>query len=94
MRKLDQKEVQKIAKRWPIEPLQIAVYVMSGGGFLGRHAAEHPQSFYIDDRVGRLPYLKREICQAVATLVTLAEANGLDPENLPEMLHFHNCGIF
>lgn len=77
-----------------VTPMQVAVYVMCGGGFLGRMAAEQPAYFYIDDRVGRLPYRKNEIEQAVKALAVIAEANGLDPHHLPEMPRFHNCGIF
>lgn len=77
-----------------IGPHQVAVYVMCGGGVLGSFAAEQPADFYIDDRVGRLPYPRKEICQAVETLTTIAEVNGLNPKHLPPMPRFHNCGIF
>lgn len=73
---------------------QVAVYVMCGGGFLGRFAATQPANFYIDPRAGRLPYPRREIEQAVACLAADAEAAGLDPHRLPEFPHFHNCGRF
>lgn len=73
---------------------QVAVYVMCGGGHLGTFAAQQPADFYIDDRVGRLPYPRAKIEQAVRCLAALAEAAGLDPRHLPEMSRFHNCGIF
>lgn len=99
MRKLDQREVAEQATPYfanleSIRAHQVVVYVMCGGGLLGRSAAQQPIDFYIDDRCGRLPYSRREIVQAVATLATLAEAAGLDPRNLPRTPAFHNCGIF
>lgn len=97
MIKLDQKEIEKIVFYYPIEAIQIlqtVVCVMIGGGILGRLGAEQPAKFYIDDRVGRLPYPKKEIYQAMATLATFARAKGLDPQKLREMPVFHNCGIF
>lgn len=77
-----------------IPAMQTAVNVMCGGGFLGRFAAEQPMDFYIDDRVGHLPYSREEIYQAVETLKTIAIANGMDPRRLPAMPSFHNMGIF
>jgi hypothetical protein len=74
--------------------LQIAVYVMCGGGFLGRSAAEQPADFYLDDRVSRRPYKGAEILQAVKTLAAIAKASGMNPYHLPEMPNFHNCGIW
>ncbi len=67
---------------------------MCGGGFLGRSAAEQPADFYIDDRIGKLPYGRREIVQAVKVLETMAKAWGFDPHHLPEMPAFHNMGVF
>jgi hypothetical protein len=74
--------------------MQVAVYVMCGGGFLGRFAAERPMDFYIDDRVGCLPYSREEIYQAIETLKTITAANGIDPHRLPALPGFHNMGIF
>ena len=73
---------------------QVAVYVMCGGGILGRSAAEQPAGFYIDSRCGRLPYNRKEIEQAVAVLAIIAEVQGLDAHSLPKMPDFHACGIF
>ena len=95
MNKLDFEKVKE--SQWDlksIKPLQIAVFVMCGGGFLGRMAAEQPADFYIDIRCKKLPYPKREIYQAVKTLETLSEALILDPHKLPPMDCFHNCEIF
>ena len=99
MHKLDQTNVLEqaapyFANEESVKTLQIAVYVMCGGGFLGKSASEQPADFYIDSRVGKLPYGKREIIQAVETLTTLSKAAGFDPHNLPPMPSFHNCGIF
>ena len=98
MRTLDQARVRESAPTyWGLETIgahQVALYVMCGGGLLGRFAAEQPADFYIDDRVGRLPYSRDEIYQAAATLVSIAEADELNPHDLPQMPKFHNFGIF
>ena len=95
MYKLNQEEVAKSDwNRDTIAHMQTAVFVMCGGGYLGNFAATQPAKFYIDDRVSRLPYGKKAIYQAVETLCTVATANGLDPNRLPERPQFHNCGIF
>jgi hypothetical protein len=95
MNKLDQKKVAESGfKVETIPTMQTAVYVMCGGGFLGKFAAEQPGQFYIDSRVGKLPFPKKEIIQAVKTLATLATAHGLNAKHLPEMPRFHNMGIF
>ena len=73
---------------------QTAVFVMCGGGFLGESAAKQPADFYIDPRVGTLPFPKRKILQAVKCLAVLATAAGHNPHNLPDFPRFHNCGIF
>lgn len=95
MWKIDQKKVEESG--WTadsIPAMQIAIYVMCGGGHIGRLAAEQPNQFYIDDRVGKLPYPRRAIYQAVATLITIAKINGLNPSKLPKSPCFHNMGIF
>jgi hypothetical protein len=95
MIKLDQEKVKESGwTKESIDSMQVAVFVMCGGGFLGKFAAEQPADFYIDDRVSKLPYKKAEILQAVETLVTISEANGLDAHNLAPMPRFHNMGIF
>jgi len=93
---LDQEKVKKSAgtcKHW-IQTMQVVVYTMAGGGQLGALASEQPADFYIDARVGKLPYKRKEIYQAVKTLATIAEANGLDPCRLDPIPPFHNMGIF
>lgn len=96
MKKLDMEIVKTNANYWKkkdIPAMQIAVYVMCGGGMLGRMAAEQPADFYIDDRVGRLPYPKREIEQAVQVLATIAKAKRMDTHNMT-MPRIHNLGVF
>ena len=96
MVKVDEKAFRKIAKDYKdrIPFLQVAVYVMCGTGFLGRFAAEQPGDFYIDDRVGKRPYPKREIYQAVRCLSILAEENGLNPHKMPKIPGLLGCGVF
>lgn len=95
MRHLNQEKVAQSGWRAESIPsMQVTVYVMCGGGFLGRFAAEQPMDFYIDDRVGGLPYSKEKIYQAVETLKTIVIANSMDPHRLPSMPSFHNMGIF
>lgn len=77
-----------------LENAQVAVYVMCGGGYLGRFAAEQPADFYIDMRVGRLPYPKRVIEKAVLRLALLAQEAGLNPHDMPKMPDFDNLGHF
>lgn len=74
--------------------LQTVVRIMCGGGPLGWMAATQPSEFYIDSRVGRLPYPRKAILQAVMVLQLTATAKGLDPKRLPDPPDFHNCGIF
>ena len=98
MKKLDMAEVVKsdeyYRKDRPLETLQTVVRIMCGGGYLGNFAASQPADFYIDDRVGRLPYRRKDIMQAVTVLAAIAEARGLDPRHLPDPPDFHNCGVF
>jgi hypothetical protein len=74
--------------------MQVVVFVMCGGGLLGRFASEQPADFYIDDRVGRLPFGKKEILQAVKVLELAAIEAGFDPRKMPEAPRFHNMGVF
>ena len=77
-----------------LHSLQTVVFVMCGGGMLGRMAAEQPFDFYIDSRCGKLPYPKTAIMNAVSVLAEIAALNGLDPHNLPHQPDFPNCGVF
>ena len=96
MKKLDLAYVEANGTATPeaIRALQVAVYTMCGGGLLGRSAAEQPADFYIDSRVGKLPYSKKEIVQAAGVLALLAAKVGYNSHNMPIMPTFHNCGIW
>lgn len=76
-----------------IARLQTAVYAMVGGGMLGAFAMRCPVKFYIDDRVGRLPYSRAAIRQAVRILVRAAEQAGMNPADL-EYPNMPNLGVF
>jgi hypothetical protein len=76
-----------------MEQLQVAVYVMCNGGFLGRSASEQPESFYVDDRVKKLPYSRRQIVNAVRVLHVYQMELGF--ETMPRAkIDFHNCGVW
>lgn len=99
IRKLDLDEVRDSLRGplWEgrdIGPLQVAVYVMVGGGMLGRMAAQQPADFYLDARVSRRPYSTKAILNAVEVLAAMAEEKGLNPHNLPAVPQFHACGVF
>ena len=72
--------------------MQVALYVMCGGGFLGRSFAEQPETAYVDRRTGKLPYSAKKIDTARAALVEEAKREGLDPKSLPAMPDFTNMG--
>lgn len=95
MFKICKKTLEEIAPNLKdqIPSMQVAVYVMCGGGETGRMAAEQPASFYIDDRVGKLPYPDKQIIQAVKVLEIVARVNGLNPKSMPLMPKFHNFGV-
>ncbi len=65
--------------------MQVALYVMCGGGFVGRSFAEQPKSAYLDDRISKRPFKPNAIEAARLELVHVAEIAGLNPENLPTM---------
>ena len=97
-RKLDPEKaregIELYGAEWDIGTMQVAIYVACGGGWIGLQHAEQPLHAYIDDRVGKLPYSRKEIENMRAVLVELAKAKGLDPDNLPAMPKFHTCGVF
>jgi len=68
-----------------IGSLQLAIYVMCGGGHTGQSAATAPARFYLDSRMGRRPpYAIRDIKRVVFHLCEMAKEEGLDPYKLPE----------
>lgn len=93
-----EKVLEEVAKKNLVERTsylqaqQMFVFTMCGGGLLGRSAAEQPDEFYIDSRVGRLPYPKKEILQAVKVLAILAKVMGLH-KKLPQLPFFHASGV-
>lgn len=97
---LTQKDLQQIKEgavgSWGLETIpamQVAVYVMCGGGLLGRFASQQPADFYIDDRVGQLPYAKPKILEAVQVLAAIAQVDGLNPHEL-QPITLHNLRVF
>ena len=98
VRKLDMEHVKESLayyfKDSDIGALQVAIYVACGGGFIGKMNAEQPGQAYIDGRAAKRPYSLRQIENMRRVLVAMAEQRGLDPDNLPEMPNFHNCGVF
>lgn len=97
MRKLDMTQVatsfghyRKLRK---IGTLQTVLFVMVGGGFLGASFAESPADAYIDSRVGKLPYSRKEIEQMRQILIAHAKYLKLDPHKLPPRADFHCGGI-
>jgi hypothetical protein len=97
MNELDKSQIHHAtAENWARDLIgvhQIAVYVMCGGGYLGRWAAENPSDFYMDHRIRRLPYGREEVRRAVATLARIAQAHGFNPHDLPCMPLLHSFGI-
>lgn len=98
MRKIDPEKVRESIRDYYIDEdigaLQVAIYVACGGGWIGQNHAEQPVEAYIDDRVGKLPYSRREIENMKLVLIAMADAKGIDPSNLPPMPKFHSCGVF
>jgi hypothetical protein len=73
---------------------QVAIYVMAGGGLIGRLYAEQPQDAYTDARAGRRPYGGKDLERARLILCALAARAGLDSREMPPMPRFHNLGVF
>ena len=76
-----------------MKELQVAVYVMAGGGMLGSSAAQQPSGFYVDSRCSKRPYATRKIKQATDVLHLYAEVLELK-EPLEFRTLFHHCGVF
>jgi hypothetical protein len=67
-----------------VPQLQHTIKVMLGGGFLASAGANQPADFYIDSRVGRLRYPKRNIIGTVRMLAELAKRAGINPHAIPD----------
>jgi len=96
---VDSAQVKQIVAAMPdseqgevLRSLQVAAFVAIGGGFLGQSLAERPASFYLDTRCGRLPLGRRALAAIRKTLIATAEAQGLNPNNLPKMPRLLTCG--
>ena len=98
VRKLDIEQVKTALESGfadaDIGALQVAIYVACGGGWIGKFHAERPKTAYIDARVCKLPYSRKEIENMRKVLIAMAEQRGLDPNSLPNMPNFHSCGVF
>lgn len=70
------------AKQFNVKELQLVVITMIRYPMLGSFAVRQPADFYIDTRVGSLPYPRKLIYRAVNILQFVAKAHGLDPHNL------------
>jgi hypothetical protein len=85
-----------------IQTLQLVVFTMAGGGWLGESASVQPGGFYVDGRVSRRPYQVRAIKQATRVLAEVARIGGYDPETgvgrhgkeMPRRPDFPNLGVF
>lgn len=94
------KDPEKFRQR--IGAQQVALYVMVGGGMIGRSYTQQPEGAYVDSRVSKRPYAQRAIDQMQKMLVVMAQVAGYDPSgfnrdgkpNLPEMPNFHGAGVF
>lgn len=67
---------------------QVMLYTMCGGGMLGRSAMCQPADFYIDLRVGRLPFPHKDIFMAVEMIKAICDYLGENPHKLPEPQFF------
>ena len=97
MRKLSEEAKAEQAKRIAETPelmrqTEVAIFTMIGGGFLGASAVNQPAEFYIDSRVGRLPYSKRAILQAVEILAQARRFAGRGEE--AHSINLLNLGVF
>ena len=73
--------------------LQVAVYVMVGGGLLGALYATQPTDASLDDRAGRRPYHDDEIETVRQVMIAACHALGLDPHRIP-MPRLPGCWVF
>ncbi len=103
MRKFNKKSLEEIRDRLKVlkkkqlreeaHNLQVAIYVMCGGGFLGSFAVENPREFYIDDRVYGLPFSRTKIYRAVSVLTVYFDLLKIKRGDARKC-RFHSCGVF
>lgn len=71
---------------------QVQLYVMAGGGLIGRFAAEQPGCFYIDTRAaGGRPFSDTEVYKEVAKFAKDIKADRSTV--MGRMIDMHNCGL-
>ena len=99
MRKLSKEAIEGQAKFIAENPQRMAtlegvIHTMIGGGYLASYAMSRPKDFeYIDSRMGRLPYPKAAICQAVSILALARQYAGI-PEPYDLSVKIPDLGIF
>lgn len=77
-----------------MQQLQAALYIMCGGGFLGRSLAESPADNYVDDRCS-IPFSRKAVYNVMQVLTIYAGVLKLDPTKLPGgYFDCHNCGVW
>ena len=76
-----------------LEHLQVMVYTMCGGGMLGDFAMRQPDDFYIDDRVGRLPYPQKDIFNVIEMIKAVCDYLKKNPRKLSTP-DFYGCWVF
>ena len=64
--------------------VQIALYIMCGGGFIGDFAVRQPDEFYVDDR-GKTPYSVPDILKALVFYSAFLKELGIDKNDIPRM---------
>ena len=85
---------EKKRARALIPGTQLALYVMVGGGLIGRFYAEQPEYAYRDTRAGRAPFKTKEVEAMRGALLGLADVCGMDGRDMPRMADFHAAGVF
>lgn len=99
VKSLDKQNWLDVNATWPqratkehLHSLQIAIYVMCGGGMLGKVAATQPGIFTIDTK-RRLPYSQECIRRVTTCLIAVADCLGEDPCNL-DMPPLPSCWVW
>ena len=77
----------KCPKEMPLElqVMQVAIYVMCGGGFTGGAAVRAPVQFYVDTRAsGTFPYSDADLMSAVTAYEIRARELGYNTNSMPD----------
>jgi len=75
------------------QALQVAAYVMAGGGMIGQMYAQQPADAYTDIRAGKRPYRADEVETVRQVLIAGCHALGLNPHDVP-MPALPGCWVF